>query len=89
MTEMEKVIKGLKSLHKRLLDATAQDKIAMLDANMVSDALALLKAQEPVEPQKMLNGLWAYERCGACEKPLYERGFAYCPWCGRKVKWDG
>lgn len=43
MTEREKAIKGLESLHKRLLDAAAQDRIAMLDANMVSDALVLLK----------------------------------------------
>jgi hypothetical protein len=43
----EKVIKGLELLHKRLLDASVHDRIAILDANMVSDAIALLKAQEP------------------------------------------
>lgn len=47
MTDREKVIKGLESLHRRLLDAATLDSIAMLDANMVSDALALLKTQMP------------------------------------------
>lgn len=47
MTDREKVIKGLKSLYERLVDAAKRDKIAMLDAIIVSDALALLKAQEP------------------------------------------
>lgn len=47
MTDREKVIKGLESLHRRLLDAATLDSIAMLDANMVSDSIALLKAQEP------------------------------------------
>ena len=45
--DVGRVIKGLESLHRRLLDAATLDSIAMLDANMVSDAIALLKAQEP------------------------------------------
>lgn len=43
MTERKKVIRGLESLHVRLLDAATRDKIAMLDAMIVADALALLK----------------------------------------------
>ena len=54
---------------------------------LMRDVLALLREQEPVKPQKMLGGIWSYERCGACGKVLYERDFAYCPWCGRKVEW--
>jgi hypothetical protein len=46
--DREKVIKGLESLHERLLDAATREKIAMLDAMIVADALALLKAQEPI-----------------------------------------
>lgn len=49
MTDREKVINGLESLHTRLLDAATRDRIAMLDAIIVADALALLKAQEPNE----------------------------------------
>lgn len=49
MIDVEKVIKGLESLHVRLLDAAKRDSIAMLDVIIVSDALALLKAQEPCE----------------------------------------
>ena len=35
MIDMEKVIKGLESLHRRLLDAAKRDSIAMLDAIIV------------------------------------------------------
>lgn len=48
MADRQKTIKGMKSLHTRLLDAATRDKIATLDAMIVSDALALLKEQEPV-----------------------------------------
>lgn len=48
MTDLEKTIKGMESLHTRLLDAATRDSIVMLDAIIVSDALALLKAQEPI-----------------------------------------
>lgn len=45
MTDREKVIKGLESLKKRLYN----DK-NILDGGIVGNALALLKAQEPVKP---------------------------------------
>lgn len=46
MTDREKVIKGLESLHDRLCDAAKQDAIATLDASTVAYALALLKEQD-------------------------------------------
>lgn len=46
MTERERVIKGLESLHERLLDAAMWDSVAMLDALMVAGALYLLKEQK-------------------------------------------
>lgn len=52
------------------------------------DAMELLKEQEPVKPIERLGGTnWVFYEC-ECNKPLYERGFNYCPWCGRSVKWD-
>jgi hypothetical protein len=51
-----------------------------------SDALALLKAQEPVEP-KWQKG---YAYCGQCGYKLHwivdKNNF--CPKCGRSVKWE-
>ena len=47
--DMEKVIKGLESLHTRLLDLAMQDSVFMLDASMVANAIDLLKEQEARE----------------------------------------
>ena len=78
MIDREKVIKGLESLHKRLLDAAAQDRIAVLDANMVSDAMELLKAQEPrlLTAEELTGGdeCWLEHKNGAC-------GYADCYMC--------
>lgn len=56
----------------------------------LSDALALLKAQEPVRP---VTGLWDRDiqlfNCGACGGEIGAGGIAkYCFHCGRAVKWD-
>lgn len=54
------------------------------------DALALLKAQEPVEP---IPGLWDRDiqlyKCGACGGEIGAGGIAkYCFHCGQAVKWE-
>ena len=46
------------------------------------DALALLKEQEPVEPDAILT----YPVCGECHEPL-DVTDEYCRHCGRAVKW--
>lgn len=46
MPDREKVIKGLESLHDRLLDVARQDSVIMLDVSMVANAIALLKEQD-------------------------------------------
>lgn len=61
--------------------------------DLVADALALLKAQEPVEPKIDVDEL----RCGNCghklehqellgENVLFHEQYSYCPQCGRAVK---
>lgn len=55
----------------------------------VKDALCFLEEQEPVEP---VNVRWLMNiRGGACPRCLnwVQRSYNYCPFCGRKVKWDG
>lgn len=59
-------------------------------APLIRDALALLKAQEPVEP---VPGLWDRDiqlyKCGACGGEIGAGGIAkYCFHCGRAVKWE-
>lgn len=63
---------------------------------LARDALALLKAQEPVAPELQSGGNYV---CGACS--VYTVGYMhpltgesvqtwkYCGQCGKKVRWDG
>jgi len=59
---------------------------------MIADAIALLKAREPVEyvihckNADLNNG--AEFACGECGGSLLHKKLSYCPWCGREVKWD-
>lgn len=54
-----------------------------------SEAIALLKEQEAVEPvESSIPGVLL---CGACKSSVMrEEGyrFRHCPWCGKKVKWE-
>lgn len=57
--------------------------------SLCTDALALLREQEPVEPTKQhienpKLDLWY---CGKCGNWI-AKSFDYCPWCGKAVKWD-
>ena len=63
---------------------------------LMSDALALLKAQEPVKPSEPDE--YGTQYCGACGSAVgYELEspvigcikYNYCPSCGKPVKWDG
>ena len=92
MPDREKVIKGLEHCNK---DGYAKDICAdcpYVDKNpsecigqLMSDALALLKEQEGVKPKP--TGVEPNYNCGACGLPITQ-GYPFCPWCGRKVKWD-
>ena len=61
------------------------------DAKLVADALALLKAQEPVE--STIGGdsdgpckNWWYQ-CGKCKEAI-DYHDKYCRNCGQAVKWE-
>lgn len=49
---------------------------------LLTDALALLKEQEPVGVG-FTNGVY---HCGNCGEPLFDNNI-YCHRCGRKVEW--
>lgn len=59
---------------------------------LIPDALALIKAQEAIKPQKMENDYIRKEpivfsyRCPACFTCL-QKHWDTCPVCGQKVKW--
>lgn len=55
-------------------------------APALRDALALLKAQEPVEPT-LRGGIGGYWYCGACNYQI-SRGDKFCRYCGQAVKWE-
>lgn len=60
--------------------------------NAIEQAIALLKAQEPVEyvvhckNADLSNG--TEFACGECGGSLLHRRVNYCPNCGRAVKWN-
>lgn len=94
MTEKEKVIEALEACVLKDPDDSRDCKhcprcnyggfISNSCINgVMADALALLKAQEPIEPV-VING--QYE-CGECRYELRRDADTYCPCCGRMVKW--
>jgi hypothetical protein len=100
---MEKVIKALEcrldingSKYKYCLTCDYRHDIdhcqwACQTDGILEDALALLKAQEPVEPKKNdveLAGLRTWDwACPECNCILIYRA-NYCSCCGRAVKWE-
>ena len=106
MTDREKVIKGLEccnSLHNDSIVKCATDcPYWEFDAKcrgfVMRDALALLKAQEPVEPKiidtvnsKLYhNDMFKNYYCGNCGEFLHvvNRKDMFCSQCGQEVKWE-
>ena len=105
MEKLEKIIRGLEccATNRRRREDCEAIKCTYLDLEkhgcihqLIRDALALLKAQEPVEPTEPDEDKTRY--CGDCGSPVgYEVlgapgldyiQYNYCPICGRPVKWE-
>lgn len=81
-----------------MLSEAANECGVVLGYGIVEDVIALLKAQEPVEPQEKREGDYKNLYCGACGRGIV--GYVghltgkrlnvsdYCNKCGRAVKWD-
>lgn len=62
---------------------------------MYTEAIELLKAQEPVEPVMDID-TWKCWNCGHTlehqellgDNVLFHEQYNYCPECGRPVKWE-
>ena len=96
--DREKVIKGLECCTGYCDDETGCPYFDIEDdceEKLRADALALLKAQEPMEPTEPDEDNMRY--CGVCGSPVgYEVleapgieyvQYNYCPNCGKKVRW--
>ena len=56
-------------------------------AGVCNYVVAILKEHESVKPVRRTEEIeWTV--CGFCEKHLISK-WAFCPYCGRAVKWDG
>lgn len=91
MNDLEKVIEELNDLrfHFRAMAGISSSRQGRANhiesARTIEDAIALLKAQEALEP---VYGL-GITRCGQCNNEIDKYGGdKYCPNCGRKVKWE-
>lgn len=85
MMDREKVIK---ELEERIKVAEECMGNPMFTPDAIRTIVALLKEQEPVKPVNVrlemgING-------GNCPKCMnwVQRSYNYCPFCGRKVKWN-
>ena len=99
MTEQEKREKIIKELGSCVEYFASRVKGVMFDEWIEESrkAIALLKAQEPVEP--IIDTYWetpsVYDndvkvtehKCGACGAEI-DKWDKYCRVCGRAVKWD-
>ena len=100
MDKYKKVIKGLECCGAKPLPkceacpyAYAEEGTCFTMDKMHGEALALLKAQEPVKPEiggntnGTIGTTWFYI-CGACNRAI-DHSDKFCRHCGREVQWDG
>ena len=87
MGDREKFIEGLEGLKQRLL--LQKDILGYgYHVDEINDVLAMLKKQEGVEPIKPTIADHPWWRCGNCGGDIGTEMHRFCPWCGRKVKWE-
>ena len=82
MTEdREKVIRHI--IAEISIAKTCKKDFALVDIDMLSDALSMLKEQEAVKPT------WNRGKpfCGACGAQT--RGGKFCSECGKPIAWEG
>lgn len=89
MTELDRVIKGLETALQNYSRYSGDEygreyDYARVEVDMLEDALALLKAQEPVFPHMVDWGLYECPKC----KMRVDKTYKYCKCCGQAVKWE-
>lgn len=100
MNELDKVIEGLQVIDAyfresfNAMDETLACELFRKWSNAAEDAIALLKKQKPIKPNRLLNEkVVSYDNvvyqysCGNCST-LLRNSWKACPLCGKVVKWD-
>lgn len=100
MVDREKVIKGLECCAREDIGDCYNCPYESIhgpycDIEMMRDALAMLKAQEPVKPVVDID-TWKCGNCGHTlehqellgDNVLFHEQYNFCPECGRAVKWE-
>ena len=89
MINREKVIRHIAA--EISIARTCKKDFASVDVDMLSDALALLKEQEAVEPilkRKGKSKIYNDYVCPVCDNEVvYEQ--CYCSECGKPFLWEG
>lgn len=82
--DREWIIEGLEfTLQESGWDANvAYDQEMMIQ--VVTKAIALLKAQEPITPHMIDWGIYECRKC----KTRVDKTYKFCKCCGRAVKWE-
>ena len=90
MPDREKVIEGLGMSYRY---SNVDENNTLVPQQLVLDALALLKAQEPIRPGIGIthndDGSKSYFLHCPIDGTTLDEGDRYCRKCGRAVKWDG
>lgn len=100
MPDVKEVIKSLETAVKNFERYSGDEygreyDYARVGVDGLENALALLKAQEPVEPV-VDKDTWKCGNCGHTlehqqllgDNVLFHEQYNYCPECGRAVKWE-
>ena len=96
MADREKVIYDIERCICHVPDACKDcskyggDNAIRCMEELLTDALSLLKEQEPVEPERAHSGggsTW-WNVCGSCKTAINPND-KFCHECGRAVKWNG
>lgn len=84
MIDGKKVMEGLSNIRNEIVDGYINDPERAV--NTLTDALELLKEQEPVKPKPVHNSSRWFV-CGQCDCSITMED-KFCPRCGREVKWE-
>lgn len=88
MIDREKIIRAVETCFDSWIDRHRDKELDWHEVErMKHDALELLQEQDAVEPQEQ-EETRTWTVCGNCSQHLISK-WLWCPYCGRKVKWDG
>ena len=89
MPDINKVVKGLEAHLKgnSRCEGCPYPNNGLCGDKLMAEALALVKAQEPIPVKRIDANRNHFIKCGNCNTNLMS-GMEYCPQCGKAVKWN-